>query len=476
MRAHPLPVGLATVLLGTLAVALAQAPQPTVVVLELTGIIGPASSDFVVRGLDRAERSDARAVVLRIDTPGGLDTSMREIISRILASDVPVVAWVGPQGARAASAGTYILYASHVAAMAPATNLGAATPVQLTPGGLPSMPEADKGRAGDTPGANGNADSGDKPAADAGEQKQKPARFEPTTPMERKLVNDAVAYIRGLALERGRNAEWAERAVREGVSLTASDALRAGVIELLARDVTELLERLDGREIRIGERTVRLVTAGVPVTVVTPDWRNRLLALLTNPNVAYVLMLLGIYGLFFELANPGQVLPGVAGAISLVLALYAFHVLPVNWAGFALIALGLAFMTAEVFVPSFGALGIGGAVALVVGSLILVDTGVEAFALSIPLVVAVAGISVLFVLSVVTLALRQRHRPVVSGIEQMIGIEGEALEDFTGEGRVLLHGETWTARSRVHIGKGQRLRVRAIDGLVAEVEPVTEDQ
>ncbi len=419
--------------------------------LELDGIIGPATSDFILRGLDQAQEDQAELVIIRMNTPGGLDTSMREIIKHILASPVPVITYVSPAGSRAASAGTYILYASHVAAMAPATNLGAATPVKLTPGGLgtPKPPESkDQDDEEAKPKATGDA-------------------------MERKIVNDAVAYIRGLAALHERNADWAERAVREGVSLTATDALEHNVVDVLADDLDDLLAQVDGRSVRVGDKTVELRTAGLQIETLEPDWRNKLLGIITNPNVAYILMLLGIYGLFFELSNPGSIFPGVIGGICILLALYAFHVLPVDYAGIALIVLGLALMVAELFAPSFGILGIGGAVAFLIGSMILIDTDIEAFQISLPVIVAVTIATALFVFSLISLVLRQRRKPVVSGREQMIGSLGEAVAAFDDVGHIRVHGEIWEARTSGPVQPGQRVKVKDMQGLTLLVEPLS---
>lgn len=432
------------------------APARRAILLEIDDAIGPAVADYTVRGIERAEADGAELVILRIDTPGGLDASMREIIHGILAAGIPVVAWVAPSGSRAASAGTYILYASHVAAMAPATHLGAATPVAIGGGALPGRDGADNEPSSDDEAGDGAGDG----AATRG-----------TTAMERKAVNDAVAYIRGLARLRGRNADWAEQAVREAAALTAERALELGVIDLVAVDLDDLLAQLDGRTVRVGNTERLLATAGLVVEIRSPDWRSRLLATLTNPNIAYLLLLLGIYGLFFELYNPGAVVPGVTGAIALLLALYGLSLLPVNYAGLALVGLGIAFMVGEAFVPSFGALGIGGTIAFVIGSLILMRTDVAAFQISRPLVVAVSLASLAFVTLVVSYVVRQRKRPVITGIEALVGSAGVALDDFTGEGRVRVQGELWTARCTQPLHTGDAVRVIGVDGLVLSVEP-----
>ena len=419
-------------------VAASEAP-----VIDLTGAIGPAAAAFVAKEIDRAAEARAPVLVLRMDTPGGLDTAMRDIVKAVVASPVPVVGFVAPSGARAASAGTYILYACHLAAMAPGTNLGAATPVQL--GGLGA----------------GGAGEGDE---DGGNAKTD------------KLVNDAVAYIRSLAELRGRNAEWAEQAVRGAASLSASRALELGVIDLMAEDVPSLLAAVDGRVVETKRGEMVLVTAGTTPVVNEPDWRIRVLGVVSNPSVAYILLLIGIYGLIYEFANPGAVLPGTVGAVSLVLALYAFQLLPVNYAGALLMLLGLALMVAEAFVPSFGALGVAGVAAFVVGSMILVDTDVPGYGLSIPLILAFAVASALLLMFVIGVAVRSRRRGVVSGAEQLIGATGRALSGFPGEGAVHLRGETWTARSDQPIAPGQAVRVVGRDGLTLIVTPQTTEK
>ncbi|HZF25007.1 MAG TPA: nodulation protein NfeD, partial [Steroidobacteraceae bacterium] len=349
-----------------LSVALLQAQTPakpeasasTALLLKIDGPIGPAISHYFSQGLKKAQQSGSSLVILQMDTPGGLDTAMRDIIKDILASPIPVVTFVAPSGARAASAGTYILYASHVAAMAPATNLGSATPVQIGGEG-PSEPGTDeKPPAADKP------DSRDEKGKE-GAKDEEDHRVTPGSAMERKVINDAVGYLRGLAQLRGRNVEWAERAVREGANLPASEALDNKVIDLIAKDIPDLLRQLDGRKLRLGASEITLATKALTIEKFEPDWRTELLAVITNPTIAYGLLLIGIYGLLFEGYNPGAVLPGVAGAICLLLALFAFQVLPVNFAGLALIVLGALLVVTEAFVPSFGALGIGGLIAFI---------------------------------------------------------------------------------------------------------------
>lgn len=443
------------------SVAAAVASSERALLLKIDGVIGPAMSDYIGTELARAQEQRAPLVILEMDTPGGLDTSMRDIIQDIIASPIPVVTYVAPSGARAASAGTYILYASHVAAMAPGTNLGAATPVQL--GGSPISPAP-------SPAPGPDEESGKKPDK-ADEQGNGTT---PATSMERKMVNDAVAYIRSLAELRGRNADWAEKAVREAASLPAHRALQMGVIDVTADNVEELLRKIDGRVVKTATGKVTLATAQLSVERVEPGWRTRVLAVLTNPNVAYVLMLLGVYGLFFELANPGAILPGVLGGISLLLALFAFQALPINYAGLGLILLGLTFMIAEAFAPSFGALGLGGVIAFVIGSVMLIDTDVAGFQLSIMLIVGFAAASLLLLMASASLAMRAHKRPVVSGRQQMLGSEAVATADFQGVGWVRIHGERWRAECDVALRAGQRVRVTGLQGLVLHVEPVEE--
>lgn len=419
-------------------------------VLAINGAIGPATSRYVTKGLETARLSGSQVVVLQIDTPGGLDTSMRDIIRAILASPIPVVSYVSPSGARAASAGTYILYASHIAAMAPATNLGAATPVSIGGGNEPSSPA-------------GPAKDGDK---------SPPESTPAESPMERKVVNDAVAYIRGLAELRGRNVDWAEQAVRGAASLSASSALKENVIDVVARDLPDLLSQIDGREVRIANNHVKLATKGLEIENLKPDWRVELLSVITNPTIAYGLLLIGIYGLLFEGYNPGAVFPGVVGAISLLIALFAFQILSVNYAGLALVAVGVGMIVAEFFFPTFGSLGLGGLVAFVVGSLILFDTDTPGMNIGLPVIGAIATAGGLAIAATAWVASRSLRRPVVTGVQTMVGATAEVLETFTGKGRIRYGGEIWNALSDSAVRAGQLVRITRVDGLTVWVEPV----
>jgi membrane-bound serine protease (ClpP class) len=419
----------------------AAAPAP-VIALNVAGVISPASAEYIQRGLARAASDRAQLVVLTLDTPGGLDTSMRRIVQDVLASPVPVVTYVAPSGARAASAGTFILYASHVAAMAPGTNVGAASPVSIGLTPTPAPADADKKRPADT--------------------------------HERKAMQDAAAYIRSLAQLRGRNVDWAEKAVTEAASLSATEAKAQHVIDLIANDEQDLLKQLDGRRIAVaaGERVLEL--SGASTVAIAPDWHFRVLAIITDPSVAMILMLVGVYGLIFELGNPGLVFPGVMGAVSLLLGLYALHLLPVNYAGLALMALGLAFMIGEVFVPAYGSLGIGGIVAFVVGAVMLIDTDLPGFTVPWTLIGVLAIVTAAFVIVVVRMAVRARARPLVSGVSSLIGADGEMVEDASDTGWANIRGETWQVRTAAPLARGQKVRVVAVDGLLPRVAPAGE--
>lgn len=442
--------------LGAWLAVSAQSPSGGVYVVSFQDAVSPATSLYITTGIDEAVAAGAELLIIEMDTPGGLDSSMRDIIQAILESPVPVASFVYPEGARAASAGTYILYASHVAAMAPATVTGAATPVSL--GGTPPPTPGDAADGADGEAAD-NPDSA--PAA--------PGDFpQPATASERKAVNDAAAYIRSLAELRDRNAVWAETAVRAGASVSASEALDLGVIDLIANDRNDLMRQLNGRVVD-GSRLN--LPPSTPITVIEPDWRTTLLSIITNPNVALVLVMVGLYGLMFEGYNPGGIVPGVVGAICLLLAAYALQILPVNYAGLALMLLGLILIVAEFFVPSFGALGIGGIAAFVFGAVILIDTEIPGFEVATSFVASVAFAAALALAGTVWLAMRARHQRVVSGIEEMTDLPAEALEDFEHEGQVWVHGERWQARAATPITKGQALTVKHVDGLVLQVEP-----
>jgi len=421
------------------------------IVLDVVGPIGPATADFVTGSLEKAAARNAEVVIIRMDTPGGLDASTRDIVKAILNSPVPVATLVTPGGARAASAGTYILYASHIAAMSPATNVGAATPVSIMGGQKPG----------------GKVESGED------EEDSEPATDNIDT-MSRKAINDSVAYVRGLANKHGRNADWAELAVREAASITSEVALEIGVIDLIAEDVGDLLEQIHGRTVEVQGRDRVMNTSSLLVEQIEPDWKSELLGVITSPTIAYMLLLIGVYGLFFEGYNPGAIFPGVIGAICLLVALYAFQLLPVNYAGFGLLILGIILMIGEAVAPSFGVLGIGGVIAVVIGSIILIDTDVPGFMISRPLIGAIALVSSFGLMAIIGIAIKARRRPVVSGREELLGAEGTAMLDFEHQGSVFIHSERWSAVTGSPLREGQAIVVTDIDGLTLKVRPADE--
>ncbi len=438
---------------------LAQA-DGTVIQLDLEGAIGVATAEFIINGIEEAEDRGAELVIIRMDTPGGLVSPMRDIVKAILGSDVPVATYVSPDGARADSAGTYILLASHIAAMAPTTHLGAATPVALGGGGPGKKDGSDD--KDDSDGDEESDKKEDKDATDSG------------SAMDKKVMNDAIAYIRGLAEAHGRNADWAEKAVTEAATLTATEALENNVIDLIAANQAELLQKINGRELKVNNRTVVLETESVEVETLEPSWRLKVLGTIASPEVALLLLMIGIYGLLFEGYNPGAIVPAVAGVICLLLAAYALQVLPVNYAGLALIIVGIVLIVAEAVVPSFGALGIGGIAAFIFGAIMMFDSGVPGFGISVTFVVGLALVAGLFLLWLVSYLVRLRRRGAVSGRASIIGGTATAMQSFTGEGKVWLEGEAWAAVSKVPLEQGQEVVVRSMDGLILEVEPASQ--
>jgi membrane-bound serine protease (ClpP class) len=388
---------------------------------------------------------------------------MRDIIQAILNSSVPVATYVSPEGARADSAGTYILLASHIAAMAPTTHLGAATPVSLT--GDSVTPEEDTEDAEDATETEETTDDGEQPDADQN------ADPHPGTSMERKVLNDAIAYIRGLAERHGRNADWAEDAVRDAATLTAKEALEQNVIEFIADDHAELLEMIDGHEVMIDGETVALETSSVVIETHEANWRIKILSAIASPEIVLLLGMIGLYGLMYEGWNPGAIIPGVVGVICLLLAAYGLQVLPVNYAGLALIIVGLALMTAEAFAPSFGALGLGGIAAFVFGAIMMFDSDIPGFGISLTFVITIAILAALLVIWMVSFVLKLRRRGAVSGSGSIIGGIGTAMSDFSGEGKIWLEGESWAARSQTPVTKDQEVVVKKMIGLTLEIEP-----
>ena len=449
-----------------------RAAASDVWVVELDGAIGPASADYFMRALERADESAIDLLVLRLDTPGGLDKSMRDMIKAILASPVPVATYVAPNGSRAASAGTYIMYASHIAAMAPATNIGSSTPVNLGGEGGPPFPfpgapeeseedEGDDGGQGEDGEAEGEADE------TAGEDVPQAG-----TAMERKVLNDAVSYIKGLAELRGRNVEWAEATVRDASNLTASEALEMNVIDIVADDLSALLADINGRTVSAGGLDVVIDTSDADLQFIAPDWRYQLLGIITDPNVAYILLMVGIYGIILEFYSPGIGIAAVTGIICLLLGAFALQMLPINYAGLALLIVGIGLLAAEAFSPSFGVFGVGGVIAFVIGSIILMDTDVPAYQISFPIIAAFASISVGVALFAVGAALRSRRVRAATGKESMIGGRAQVIDDFTGDGRVRAFGEVWQAQGGDEVfTKGDRVRIVAVEGVWVTVQP-----
>lgn len=433
--------------------------------LDLEGALGVATAEYIIDGIEDAQDQGASLVIIRMDTPGGLVEPMRDIVQAILASSVPVATFVSPGGARADSAGTYILLACHIAAMVPTSHLGAATPVSLGGEG-PGAPPGQRPPADEQPKTQEGED-GESPAEH--EESEQPA---PGSAMERKVMNDAVAYIRSLAERHGRNADWAERAVRDAATLTAPEALDQNVIDLIATDRSELLSAIHGREVTINNQPFVLDTEGLEVEVVEPGWRTKVLSTIASPEIALLLVLIGIYGLIFEGYNPGAIVPGVIGVISLLLAAYALQVIPVNYAGLALMIVGIVLIVAEAFVPSFGALGFGGLAAFIFGAIMMFDSGVPGFGISITFVVAFALVTGGLLLLLVSYLVRLQRRGAVSGRGSIVGGTAVAMEDFTGQGKVWMEGESWYAISERPVSENQEVVVRAIDGLTLHVEPL----
>ena len=409
---------------------------PAILELEIQGAIGPASSQYLHEGIKKAVDINADMVLVKLDTPGGLSTSMHEMIQDITNARIPCIMYVAPRGARAASAGTYLMYASTVAVMAPGTNIGAATPISLIP--------------------------------------TNNAKIKEISTSEKKAINDATAYIKSLAEMSDRNVTWGLDAVQNAKSISAKEALQIGVIDFIAENTKELIAKLDGRVVKIANESLTLKTKGATIIAYEPDWKTRFLYMITNPNIAYILLLVAMYGIFFELMNPGMVLPGVVGVISGVIALYALNMIPFNYAGLLLIILGISFMIIEVFVVGFGVLGVGGVLSFAMGSLLLFDANTLGNSVSIPLIIAFSLASLAFFILVIRLFVSARDSKVVSGVEEMVGLHAEVI-DVRDEGyRVECHSEVWNAVSEEKLTIGQRVEVLAISGLELKVKSIEE--
>ncbi len=401
---------------------------PQIMLLKVDGVINPARAEFVVKAIKKANEKRFSLIIMELDTPGGLDTSMRSIIKEMIGSAVPVVVYVSPSGARAASAGAFITIASHIAAMAPGTNIGAAHPVSV------------------------------------GEKMDKE--------MAKKVTNDAAAYIRSLAESRGRNVRWAEDAVRKSVSATEKEALELRVIDLVAKDLDELLNKINGKKVRTVFGEVTLKTADAKIIREEMGFRQRVLDLISDPNVAYILMLLGIYGLFFELTNPGSIFPGVLGGICLILAFYAFQTLPVNYAGILLIILAIILFILEVKIVSHGILTLGGIISMIIGSIMLFESPAPFFKLSLYVLLPAVIVTALFFVITFSLAFKAWKRKPVTGAEGIVGLEGIARTDVKEDGMVYVRGEIWSAMSDEPIKSGERIRVEAVSGLRLKVKKI----
>jgi membrane-bound serine protease (ClpP class) len=405
---------------------LASAAPAPVATIELEGVISPVTLRLVGIAIDRAQAERAQALVIQLDTPGGLERSMRAIVQRMMNAEVPIIVFVAPTGARAASAGVFITMAAHVAAMAPATNIGAASPVAM----------------------GGSADK----------------------TMMKKVENDSAAFIRTVAVERGRNAEWAEKAVRQAVAITEREAVKLKVIDLVADSIPDLLEKVDGRTIKLPKSTVTLATKGAPLRPIEIGFRDRFLNVITDPNVAYVLMMLGMLGLFFELSNPGVILPGVIGGISLILAFFAFQSLPINYAGLLLILFGIVLLVAEIKIVSHGVLAIGGMISMALGSLMLFDAPEVGFRVSWWVIGPTVGATAGLFLFVITAGVRALGRPPATGAEGLVGKLATVRERLAPEGQVLVLGEIWRAVADGEpLEPGVQVRIVAVDGLTLRV-------
>ncbi|MFS1444172.1 NfeD family protein [Vibrio sp. 10N.286.46.E10] len=436
-------------------------------VIEVNGGIGPATSDYLTREIEQAHDEQAKLIILKMNTPGGLDSSMRDIIRSITTSPIPVATWVGPAGSRAASAGTYILLASHIASMAPGTNLGAATPVSLGGGKAPTNPLSPQDDA--------NKDDNTSASEQDATKQENSEQVKATTAMEKKVINDAAAYIVSLAKLHNRNEEWAEKAVREAASLDSENALTLNVIDFVASDFQQLVELSNGRTITINGINQEIQLSDVAFVEREQDWRFSLLSVITNPNVAYILMLIGIYGLLLEFYNPGVGLPGVLGGICLLLAMYSLQMLPVSYAGLALILLGIALMVAEAFSPSFGIFGLGGVAAFTLGSIMLMDTEVPGYQIALPLIIGISLFSVAFIVVTISMLVRVRNKPVTTGMEAVVGETGKVVSGFPGAGRVLVEGEIWQAKCVNELKAGQSIRVTKLTGLSLDVEALPDE-